>query len=416
MSKPFQRRWNRQYKFLKHDLENIRKALEWGLSADPGSTQLENGLRFISALGPFWGQGGLNREGIARLEKALWLTVALGPSFLPLRAHLLDECGFLYYMQADYHKAVQLLEESIALFRQCGDDWNLIMPLTHLSVCCSHIDQPLSLVAGDESIAIARRVGDPLILAEALFWRGEVAQKCGYPEAALLLGQESLDLFMRLGERGEACRPIVLLWICTYTLRKEDTALIIHYLNIYRSYRQEMEDNGLEYYAIGIEFNTSYFLGNYKEMEDTLQALLDRNLDQNQAPAIWYSRNLGVALKCQGKFQRGAAFSYQSLLLAQEEGDAYGMCCALANLADIAAITGRLYWAVQMLGAADHLVENIPRWLELGPDKDCFDHGENIARESIPAEGFARTWAKGQLMTFEEAVQEARLFMEELSS
>jgi hypothetical protein len=289
------------------------------------------------------------------------------------------------------------------------------MPLTHLSVCCSHIDQPRSLTVGDESIVIARRVGDPLILAEALFWRGEVAQKCGYPEAALPLGQESLDLFLRLGERGEACRPVVLLWICTYTMRKEDTALILHYLNIYRSYRQEMEDNGLVYYAIGIEFNTSYFLGNYKEMEDILQALLDRNLDQNQAPAIWYSRNLGVALKCQGKYQRGAAFSYQSLLMAQEVNNAYEMCCALANIADIAAITGQPFRAARLLGAVDQLVKSIPRWLELGPDQDCFEHGVATARAVLKEDEFACAWDEGRLMTFERAVQEAHLIGEELT-
>lgn len=289
------------------------------------------------------------------------------------------------------------------------------MPLIHLAVVSSHIDQPRSLVAGDESVSIARRVGDPLILAEVLFWRGEIAQKVGNPEAAPALAQESLDLFWRLGERGEACRPLVLLWICTFLLRKGDTAALKYYRDTFLHYKQEMEDNGFEYYVSGIEWGTSYFLGNYKEMEETLLVLLDKNLDQNQAAAIWYSRNLGVALKCQGKYQQAAASSYQSLLLAQEVNNAYGMCCALANLADIAAIVGEPFRAAQLLGATDALVKSIPRWLEVGIDYDCFEHGVATASESLAADEFDNAWENGRLITIAEAIQEAHLIVEDLS-
>lgn len=412
MDRPYKDKWGEQYVRLKLDHQNICAALAWGL-ADADSPRVDDGLRLAGSLYGYWIQAGLNREGIPWLERAFALSENRGPSYDLLRAQMLQTRGLLAGLQSNYHESKRLFDEGIALYRTCGEDWGLMLPLTHLAIWSYPVDQEGSRAAIEESIAIARKVGDPMFLAEALMWKGDIDQKDGNLVSAIRYGQESLDLFLSGGERGYACYPLLQLGLCA--IRQGDIAAAIKYREDYLRYRPEIDDLSLDFYGATLFFVTAYYLSNFKEMETIAQNLLDQNMDQNQGATIYAMRYLGAALKCQGEYQRAAVCYYKSICLSQGVNDYYGMIADIAGLAHIAVRTGQPVRAARLFGAVDEHLKIISRNLDWGPEQGEYERGIADLREALEPGDFTRACGEGKLMKLEEAVQEARLFAEELA-
>ncbi|MCA9981752.1 MAG: tetratricopeptide repeat protein, partial [Anaerolineales bacterium] len=85
--------------------------------------------------------------------------------------------------------------ESLALFRQAGEPWQVARSLINLAVAEGHKgDMQQANARHDEAIALLRQLGDQLELARALEYRGELARLAGDYPLALALMQESLRL------------------------------------------------------------------------------------------------------------------------------------------------------------------------------------------------------------------------------
>src|SRR5262249_55956003 len=102
---------------LEAEHDNLRAALEWSQTPD-GDAEL--GLRLSGRLSSFWQIRSHMDEG------RRWLTRTLGhyPSLCPARVKALTGAGHLAHLQHDAHAARRLLEEGLALARECGDDWS----------------------------------------------------------------------------------------------------------------------------------------------------------------------------------------------------------------------------------------------------------------------------------------------------
>jgi predicted ATPase len=107
-------------KRLEREHANLRAALAWTLDpavTEPREHRTELGLRLAGALGRFWAVYGPG-EGRRWLEKGL---AKDGTVPKPALAKAFYEAGWIALWQGDYDRAIALLEEGLALFRQLGN-------------------------------------------------------------------------------------------------------------------------------------------------------------------------------------------------------------------------------------------------------------------------------------------------------
>lgn len=184
--------------WLDGELDNIRAALNWALQ----SGHVELGLRLAVALFGFWTSHGSMREGRAWLERLLAQADEQLPIVLRARAvmyagmmagflgdvaaakahegtavALRDAAGegglqLLALAQAprvlaamvdgDFATAYIISERTVQLFRQLGDDYELIMALgTQALAAMGRGEYRLARSLADEAVSIAQRIGDP---------------------------------------------------------------------------------------------------------------------------------------------------------------------------------------------------------------------------------------------------------------
>ncbi len=176
--------------------DNFRAALEWARESD----DRELGVQLAVALATFWRTRGNLREGLGWLE---WAVAAGDECPIPLRAMLLRKTGLLRGMLGDITGALPLLEESSALFADCGDHD------ASLCTCSStfHMfrNPRQSLPGLEENVDRCRRAGGSSKLAHFLwalgqgyFLLGELPDARRHFEESVQLGRGDAD--------GEALR------------------------------------------------------------------------------------------------------------------------------------------------------------------------------------------------------------------
>jgi len=170
---------------LAAEQDNLRAALAW--SDEAGAAEL--GLRLVGALLPFWESVGYFSEGRHWALKMLACSQAEG-SALPsptVRARALLAAGLGSACQMDFGAAQQSFEQSVALARSVGDTRVLAEALTRLAstvVAGTDVGQDdLSLSDArsmlEESIRLLGSLGDDWSLPSALYQLGRIAARQG---------------------------------------------------------------------------------------------------------------------------------------------------------------------------------------------------------------------------------------------
>ncbi len=177
---------------LDQELDNIRTALQW---AHEGN--VESGLRIAAALLKFWEAHGYHREACD------WLSMLLKqqeePAATIVRAKALRVQSYLTSEQGDFGHAALLAQESIALARQLGDLHAVATGLFFLGYAiCWQDDIWKGRSLFSESLAIYRSLGDKLGVSETL---GNLGSWGGFedPEQTSAYLQESLSVFREIG-------------------------------------------------------------------------------------------------------------------------------------------------------------------------------------------------------------------------
>jgi predicted ATPase/DNA-binding SARP family transcriptional activator/DNA-binding CsgD family transcriptional regulator len=189
-------------KRLEREHANLRGALAWALdtadSIEPREHRTELGLRLAGALGRFWGVYGPG-EGRRWLEKGL---AKAGAASKPTLAKACYEAGWIESFQGDYDRAISLLEEGLALFRELGDRRGVATSLVNLGFALLHLgDQERATMLRQEVEALR---GEPLdrwtlawlttFLALATLYEGDY-------ERSGALATESLAIYRELGDK-----------------------------------------------------------------------------------------------------------------------------------------------------------------------------------------------------------------------
>jgi predicted ATPase len=194
---------------LEREHDNLRAVLFW--SQLVGATDLE--LRLVAALGRFWLIRGHIGEGRGWLEDALHHDRGDEPA---ARVKALRGVGVLALKQRDLEQAESFLEESLALARELGDAPGMARATLSLGVIAvSHSDYERATQLNEETIELARGADERRVLSTAINNLGDLALHRGRYEDAAYWTSEAVALARELRHRegltlallnfGQAC-------------------------------------------------------------------------------------------------------------------------------------------------------------------------------------------------------------------
>lgn len=175
---------------LHAELDNFRAAFGWSLrQQDP-----EPALRLASALLEFWVVRADWSEGLEWVERALGLPGEVEPA---VRMKAFRAAAELADVLSDYPRSMARYEESLAIARALGDKRAIAMALdglAHEAQRVGRITEARPLI--EESVALLREVGDEPGIARSL---GGLSWLAGNYAKARALWNENLAIRRRLG-------------------------------------------------------------------------------------------------------------------------------------------------------------------------------------------------------------------------
>ncbi len=183
---------------LAREHDNLAAALEWSLSAEP-----HFGLRMAGALTDYWDTHGHLSEGRKWLEATLAATASLPPTLARVKA--IFGLVVLASRQGDIPLSLRLVDESLALARSLGDKAGIANGLHMLGMVKIYFENAIDeaeRLFGD-ALAIRREIGDRRGIGQAL---GPLAS-CALNRYDYALAEqwyaESLALFREVGDDRE---------------------------------------------------------------------------------------------------------------------------------------------------------------------------------------------------------------------
>jgi predicted ATPase/DNA-binding XRE family transcriptional regulator len=353
---PLQRLWLDR---LESEHGNLRAALAWSLGPE-GDTEM--GLQLTGALAHFW----YIREHHS--ESRMWLQRAVerGSDTTAARAKVLVGAGRLAWFQGELARANTLLEESLTLYKELGDDVGAAFALLLLGrTAVSQGDLRRGENLGEESLAFFRQHGNVWGIARALIVLGDGALFKGDVGRAKAMFQKSLDISDELADA-------------------EGIALSMLYL-------------GRAAHMRGDDASSNALL------EKSLMMFKDSGDSRGVAEALL---ELGRVAHAQGNDTRALALCRESILLSRKLDNKSYVAFCLTALAGVIQATGDAARAARLFGAAETLLRSLDAVLDTG---GSLAYGRDLAgaRTQLGEPAFAAARREGQVMTLEQAIMEA---------
>jgi len=355
------------HKRMSEEQDNLRAALEWGLSRNPDSA-----LRIAGAANLFWTAGGYSAEGFRWTQKALEQVEKIpvpkditAEQRLVARARALRGLTRLYLSLGDNANAKRVAEESVALYRQSSDRRGLAFALVVLAYPLEFLGERFQAEAVlHESYAIARAEGDVYVTCRSLNRLARVIMDLHHDlDLSQRYTEESLRLAREAGLRSQEAEA------------SEVFGLIAIHKNDYDEARSHFKESLSAYQEIGATFNVV--------LEKSNLAHLERKFG-NYADALEYYRETIVAFRDIG--QTGAVLHqlecFGFIALAQDQNER----------------------ALQLFAASSALREQAGR--PMTPDEQIyFDEQLRGLREKMDSIKFDSVWSKGHAMMMEQAIE-----------
>jgi non-specific serine/threonine protein kinase len=306
---------------LEAEHDTLRAVLGW--AEHQGDTEVAQ--RLVGHLHRFWWFRGHFAEGQAWSERALAMA---GPATPLARTLALSAAGRMASALGDNDRAVQALGEAL-----------------HLS----------------------RQIGEPTLIATALWRLGMAEEDRGNYQTAAALLAEAIPIFHETGDRVLEAAVRHALGVVHYEQADPGHAAAL--------FKQAVA----EFRTLDVPWLLGYALA-----------------------------SLGKLARAEGDYARAAELYGESLSLRWEQvGDKVGVAGSLRGLASLSALTGEYERAARLYGAAESVRESIaapaPRHHPLS------QQAINLAQERLGAVAFQRAWQAGRELPLPEAVAEALL-------
>ncbi len=343
---------------LGSEYDNLRAAL-WWCREDTGLA--ETGLRLAGALALFWYFRGSLSEGRGWLE-ALLAQAPPATDALP-RARALFGIGQLAVFQGDNTTAQERLAAALPLFRDRGDKQGTAYTLTFLGlVALARDDLAGAQAVCDEGMALAREVGDPWGEAFTLRWAGEATFRADDPTAARTLFEQSLTLWRQVGDQWGLAVTLYALADLVAEARDHASARPLYEESI-TLLRQTGDTWGLAWALLGA----------------------------------------GRVALAQGEDAHAHTLLRESLTLRRDLGYKPGIAASLMALAEEAAGARQWAQAVRLAGVTDNLGTTVGAGVSPAA-RATYEHVIAEARGHLGTPLATQTWAEGQVMTLDQAI------------
>ncbi len=266
-------------------------------------------------------------------------------------------------------------------------------------------DYARAVALGEESLDLSRKLGDKRGIASCLNILGMEACRLEKYDRAAQLGEESLALSSEVGDRwGVAGARLVLGLV---TRGQGDYARAATLLEESLEQFRQLGDK----WAIAITLNNLGLVMREKGEYARARALLEETLalfrDLGDRWGIAFSlANLGIVAWNGQEYERAAGMYRESLMLRKELRDRRGISTSLTGLAVVESALGRAEHAAVLYGAAEALREALgippPPFI-----RDDYDRHVAAARQQLGDAEFAAAWQRGRALTPEEAIDYA---------
>jgi tetratricopeptide (TPR) repeat protein len=383
---------------LETEWDNLRAALTWSQTVEDGEIE----MRLAGALYEFWRESTLASEGQRFLDHALARSQSGRTSSAALAKVLLGLGNVAGTKDAIHTARVRVLG-SLTLFRELGDKRHAALALIRLGwLCAQEGDHAQGRAYLEQSVALAREVGDKWLLLAALSALGDILQHAELPGARPVL-EESLALAHEQGD--DQLYAGVLIYVSEIDLRQGDYAVA-----------WSRREQALEMFRrIGRKINIALALGSLGDLArlrgdySRAKELYEESLplwEGNWFGVGWNLQNLGDVAQYYGDAPRAETLFKESLDYHNRAGEREYMAEALAGLAGVAAVEGQPERAARLFGAAEALRDAIHLSIRVY-NRAPYDRYWPMAQASSDEKTLARAWAEGKAMSLQQAIDYA---------
>ena len=327
--------------------------------------EFRSALRAVSALWRFWYVRGYWEEGRRQMAVALALPGSERPS--AERAKVLFASAMFARMREDFVSAKKLLEESLSLARELGEPRAIADALFGLGNLANHQEDLVhAREYYEQALALWREVDDRPGIALSSHGLGVVAYAMGDPVAARSLYEEAIAIQR---ERGDA--------------RAEAAGL-----------------NGLGDVAL--------YLGDLPAAIESQTRSLAIQRELGDKPGTGFSlKILGRAAIREGDLETARRLLDESLTIHLDVGDTGGVAEVLEAIAELSAAGGDAERALRLAGAAAAHRDVIHVPLS-GPDREQLERSLAPAFARMGEDASKRAYAAGRALNLDGGIVEAR--------
>jgi len=438
---------------LESDLDNVRAALAWSVSA--GAAEL--GLHLAGALWRFWLLRGYITEGCRWLDTLLAQTSGSVPDpdttsvvleqQRAIRAAALSRAAYLIFLSSTLEAATVVAEEGLRLSRQVSDravlgfaliirgavallhselnqaqalyeealtildnqaehNWYIATACYRLGILAEYRDDyPTAETWLEKSLVLFRELGDRISYAAVLQPMGEALRQQNDVAQAMVILQECLGLYQELGVKGHLAINVLYV-LGTVHLEQGD-------LEQAKVFFQECLTRGR-------------VIGHLSQASDALHGLARVALYQHDGKraADWLAESLMIARDfgeksrianiqqslgdtalLLGEHDRALNLYRESLLLVQHIPNmGWEISEALRRIALAFSARGDHQDAARLFGASERLRDEAHSTL---PPlcRANYDRAVNAVRVQLGESAFQAAWTEGRALTQEQAIQ-----------
>ncbi len=392
---------------LEREHDNLRAAMEWSLkrgeNAAEAERHMELALRLGGALRRFWQMHGHLSEGQIFLERALSASKGIEVS-TRARAKALIAAGTLASTQNDFDRTETYCRQSLALFRELGDQQGIALSLYLLSV--------VPLMKGDsvaarsltqEALGLFREMGDRERIAWSLSTLGFIDAQVGKYDSARPHYEESLAVHRELGDKRGIAVTLLRLAQLLFVSEGDQEALRSLLDEGLALFTELGEKEGIaNCYFLSGELALSQGDSAAARLQIETSITLYREIGQRRALAESFAI-LARVVRAQGEKAAARSIYEESLAIARELNHTPLIASCLEGLADVVSSQGQFRWAAQLLGAAESLREAVGVPIPL-IDRANYERQVAAVRGSLGEHDFAASWSEGRAMTPEQAL------------
>jgi predicted ATPase/DNA-binding XRE family transcriptional regulator len=324
------------------------------------------------------------------------------------RARALAAAGQLAGMQSEYAAAAGYLEESVAIFREIGNEPEAAgARLGWGQVLAASGDYEGGLRLQSQVTATFRGMGDEYGIAMSRFLWGDLLMNAGDYKGARTQLEESAALFQAIGEKWMHSAP--LLSLARVTCAEGDFEGALSLAEECLVTRRATAPDTPEFIASALvsKGEVERCLGlDDRARENFTEALALYRQTTDFSGVAWATHNLGHLALRGGQCQRGAALFVEALRERYRRHQIGDVASSLAGLASVAAQLGKSGLAARHFGSVDGLLTTFH--MVLTP-VDELTYRRDVAKVKIELgeNAYDSAWSEGNGLTYDEAVSDA---------